>query len=511
MAKYVKRISKLLNTNKIGSTDYKVIINALMLLSLPQWRDKNAALIIRCISLMKDHLHLLNVNELLVVHEIFCKIQEPAHMLNEIQRCASKYLLQLEEEMSPQLDIRLKLFSCITYFAPPSQRPHFKKIVQQYIDYKLDGPSLLELHKIVLFTKTSDNGICQKFWEKLTSCLSDSAFVDLYIFKICQNYIDFISDLPDHRSIDFEVKMLAILEHGMKHKLLGIIPSYFPTVASFILIFGNNRQTVDMVIAKIKEFRNYFNAIDCFHLSYALYNVSNQNLLSNIDIINIKYSLDKCTYNILKSNCDTVVINLLFKSYIYRNSSDSSLFHRLVSSYKNDMTLYSTLLKNVVYNLFVTNTLVPDVMNWLIEYIIQQKDDILGYNIERILHLCYFLGFLPDKHEQFFQTAIDIFLRDQQRLSGLSYLQGCLALCFFNTLPQSFIKQIFNVEFLEKIDVELANCYFKDVYPARVRYLMMQLNRAVCLDYPEANIPWFHQKYIEQRHTDGKRLSARQV
>lgn len=30
---------------------------------------------------------------------------------------------------------------------------------------------------------------------------------------------------------------------------------------------------------------------------------------------------------------------------------------------------------------------------------------------------------------------------------------------------------------------------------------MMQLNRAVCLDYPEANVPWFHEKYIQERRT----------
>lgn len=27
---------------------------------------------------------------------------------------------------------------------------------------------------------------------------------------------------------------------------------------------------------------------------------------------------------------------------------------------------------------------------------------------------------------------------------------------------------------------------------------MLQLNRAVCLDYPEAGVPWFHQKYVEE-------------
>lgn len=35
-------------------------------------------------------------------------------------------------------------------------------------------------------------------------------------------------------------------------------------------------------------------------------------------------------------------------------------------------------------------------------------------------------------------------------------------------------------------------------YPMRVRHLLMELNRAVCLDRPEANIPWFHEKYCEE-------------
>jgi len=35
-------------------------------------------------------------------------------------------------------------------------------------------------------------------------------------------------------------------------------------------------------------------------------------------------------------------------------------------------------------------------------------------------------------------------------------------------------------------------------YPVRVRYAMMHLNRAVCLDYPEIDVPWFHEKYCQQ-------------
>lgn len=32
----------------------------------------------------------------------------------------------------------------------------------------------------------------------------------------------------------------------------------------------------------------------------------------------------------------------------------------------------------------------------------------------------------------------------------------------------------------------------------QVRHLLMELNRAVCLDHPEENIPWFHEKYCQE-------------
>lgn len=49
-------------------------------------------------------------------------------------------------------------------------------------------------------------------------------------------------------------------------------------------------------------------------------------------------------------------------------------------------------------------------------------------------------------------------------------------------------------------------CVFQETYPFRVRHLMMQLNRAVCLDYPETNVPWFHEKYIQERKQAGRKL-----
>lgn len=67
---------------------------------------------------------------------------------------------------------------------------------------------------------------------------------------------------------------------------------------------------------------------------------------------------------------------------------------------------------------------------------------------------------IPFKSFPLNKILIPVF-RDQERLSGLSILQCALSLSFFNQLPVSLIKQIFSIEFMDKLDTELANCYSK--------------------------------------------------
>lgn len=109
---------------------------------------------------------------------------------------------------------------------------------------------------------------------------------------------------------------------------------------------------------------------------------------------------------------------------------------------------------------------------------------------------------------------------------GLFVLEASLALALTNRLSVKLVNQIFTVQFLDKLDSEVAGCYSKvgsvlprllfdllgrfidlfsslqTTYPARVRRTLMELNRSVCIDMPEAGVPWFHEKYCqEQMHT----------
>lgn len=86
---------------------------------------------------------------------------------------------------------------------------------------------------------------------------------------------------------------------------------------------------------------------------------------------------------------------------------------------------------------------------------------------------------------------------------GLFVLECALSLMLPNRLPMDLVNEIFSVRFLDKLDVEVASCYSRASYPARVRRTLMELNRAVCIDMPESAVPWFHEKYCREKILTG--------
>jgi hypothetical protein len=82
-------------------------------------------------------------------------------------------------------------------------------------------------------------------------------------------------------------------------------------------------------------------------------------------------------------------------------------------------------------------------------------------------------------------------------MNGLSICQSLLALIFYKSCPQQLISMVFSNDFIKRIEQEIEMCYSRNTYPLRVMNLVMQLNRAVCLDCPEVNVKWFQQSFME--------------
>uniref|UniRef100_A0A6Q2ZKA0 RAP domain-containing protein n=1 Tax=Esox lucius TaxID=8010 RepID=A0A6Q2ZKA0_ESOLU len=67
--------------------------------------------------------------------------------------------------------------------------------------------------------------------------------------------------------------------------------------------------------------------------------------------------------------------------------------------------------------------------------------------------------------------------------------------------PEDMVREIFNVDFLAKLDSQLET--LPDALNMRIRLRLMELNRAVCLECPEFQVPWFHERYCQQLHKKG--------
>ncbi|KAM4561495.1 FAST kinase domain-containing protein 1, mitochondrial [Fundulus diaphanus] len=75
------------------------------------------------------------------------------------------------------------------------------------------------------------------------------------------------------------------------------------------------------------------------------------------------------------------------------------------------------------------------------------------------------------------------------------------SLAVADRFPEELIKEIFSINFLGKLDCQLES--LPDAVNMRTRQRLMELNRAVCLECPEFQVPWFHERYCQQLQRKG--------
>lgn len=69
LARYKKCLNYFLDT-KLEGNDYKTILDVVLFLNYPQWRQENTLLISKCLLFIKNDLDSLNVNELVTLYEV---------------------------------------------------------------------------------------------------------------------------------------------------------------------------------------------------------------------------------------------------------------------------------------------------------------------------------------------------------------------------------------------------------------------------------------------------------
>ncbi|CAG0889287.1 unnamed protein product [Cyprideis torosa] len=105
-----------------------------------------------------------------------------------------------------------------------------------------------------------------------------------------------------------------------------------------------------------------------------------------------------------------------------------------------------------------------------------------------------------------FRIRDDVLLEDMKFTRASRIVRSVLWLALTQNLGEELIRTLFSVKFLESVDAELkdiVNSFWSlrkiKIQTDEIREAMCLLNRVVCLEYPEAQVPWFHKQYCETK------------
>lgn len=113
-----------------------------------------------------------------------------------------------------------------------------------------------------------------------------------------------------------------------------------------------------------------------------------------------------------------------------------------------------------------------------------------------ILLLFAVLNYDPLMAEDFFNACIRHFTPHISSFDPPMLVLLAYALAMADYFPDEVVREIFNVDFLAKLDAHLET--LPDALNMHIRLRLMELNRAVCLECPEFQVPWFHERYCKR-------------
>uniref|UniRef100_A0A1A9ZWA2 RAP domain-containing protein n=1 Tax=Glossina pallidipes TaxID=7398 RepID=A0A1A9ZWA2_GLOPL len=508
---FKERISILLQNGVISSNCPKVIIKLLNMLNIGVWSHKNAAAIRDLLAALKPCIKQLEGNVLKNVCRIYLYHMEPATLHEPLAEALEDLL---NRNISPET---------LAYFVPFSEPVRRNALINTFKTFINSSEvweqsnSSAHLFSALRALKISDVAICDKYWNGVLKELNYASQADigqLRFLRHCHRYMHFNNNLGGtYRHLGVEQRLSQMAITAIEYDIFGRIPQIFARLASFVFAYGHTphclKKYPNILLSKVINMAEQFTPGDCFLISRGLYISLELRYryqippLVNMQLAAIDSVLAGCAEryaNISEENQHNLHdLNLLVRCLSNRKTlKNSVIYHRILAKYKdvkcNDLN--SRILKDMAYNFTATNYLAPEMLESMFEYITNNYEHVAGDTVEKVLTCAYNLGYMPKSSEPL-QKASLIMLRDFNYMNGLSLVQACLALCFYKAVSQELIDKVFCVNFIQRVENEIQMCYSKATYPERVLKLVMQLNRSVCLDYPECKVPWFQQNFIE--------------
>ncbi|XP_037706443.1 FAST kinase domain-containing protein 1, mitochondrial isoform X2 [Choloepus didactylus] len=144
-----------------------------------------------------------------------------------------------------------------------------------------------------------------------------------------------------------------------------------------------------------------------------------------------------------------------------------------------------------------TNYLSTLLLDKIVSVVIQQIEKIHPFSVSAIILPFSTLNYDPPQRDEFFGICVQHLNSYLSILDPLVLVFLSFSLATLEYFPEDLLKAIFNIKFLAKLDSQL------ELLPSslnrRVQFRLMELNRAVCLECPEFQIPWFHDRYCQQQ------------
>ncbi|KAM6955598.1 FAST kinase domain-containing protein 1, mitochondrial isoform 2-T2 [Lycodopsis pacificus] len=154
-------------------------------------------------------------------------------------------------------------------------------------------------------------------------------------------------------------------------------------------------------------------------------------------------------------------------------------------------------------SLFLTriNYLCPPLMDRIASVAIKDIDKIHHSAIYATLLPFSVMNYDPVQADELYDVCIQRFIPhissfDPHLLVFLAY-----TLSVADHFPEELVREIFSIDFLGKLDAQLET--LPDTLNMRTRLRLMELNRAVCLECPEFQVPWFHERYCQPLQKKG--------
>ncbi|XP_026687591.1 uncharacterized protein LOC103520812 [Diaphorina citri] len=203
---------------------------------------------------------------------------------------------------------------------------------------------------------------------------------------------------------------------------------------------------------------------------------------------------------------DEAVCTMLYLQYLgvhLKHKTIQRLFAKIPPERMSSRLIYAACRHIIIHSEHYTPA--HALLDKCVRYCEDNSDVIIGLVVSYVLYSCYLVSYpLHTQHPKFLDIASRILLRDKDSVKRLVLIRSSLALAYYNSLPHSLTEHIFSLNFLEYLDEEMCTTSSQSL-TLKIRNDLMELNRAVCLDYAQFGIPWFHQKYVRQL-----RISAQQ-